>query len=521
MRVRIIVTFAAVALAAGLGGALAAPARAAVATSFDQRVRAADQHARQRLAATESRTRARQFAYYTVEDMWHYTGPTGWAAGFVPGGLWSGYQLSGSTWWRDRAAKRQSSIGAAKVSPLSVNLGALFYPSFARGYRLTGDKKMRATALLAAAHMAQRYDPVVGAMLSRPDDDFNVITDSLMKSQFLWWAVKNGGRPEYAEIARRHALTIARDFIRPDGSTWHMVFYDSETGAILRRAGGSAYSVDSTWARSQAWAVLGFAAAYRETGDEEFLIAARAVSDWYLDHLPADMVPYWDFGAPDIPLAPRDSSSAAIAASGLLDLALVDPDASCRARYEEAARQTLTTLMSGAYTSYETNPAVLLHGTYSWHMGIVDRGLAYGDAFFLEALLRLRRFAPDAAPVAVVRARASTGTAAAAVDGNLATDWVSRGRRSLDVRLDATREVGAVRVALYRGDDRAAVLRILVSTDGRRWRLARQTMTSGETAGYETLSFSPKEARWVRVECSGTTRGRVNRIAEVGVYPAL
>ena len=72
----------------------------------------------------------------------------------------------------------------------------------------------------------------------------------------------------------------------------------------------------------QAWAVYGFTMAYRETGDRRLLDAARRVSDWFIDHLPPDRVPYWDFDAPGIPDAPRDSSAAAIAASGLLELAL-------------------------------------------------------------------------------------------------------------------------------------------------------------------------------------------------------
>jgi len=361
----------------------------------------------------------------------------------------------------------------------------------------------------------------VGAMLSRPKGDFNVIIDSLMKPQLLWWAAANGGPPSLANRARNHALTTARDFVRPDGSTYHIVYYDAETGAVLRRGQASGYDDDSTWARGQAWAILGFSAAYRETGDPELLDAARAVSDWYLANLPADLVPYWDFGDPAIPDAPRDSSAAAIAASGLVDLALVDPDPERRSAYEAAATAILESLMSPAYTSRRGDPSVLLHGTYLRSAGISDRGLAFGDTFYLEALLRLRRLAPDAAPLPVSRARASSGNAAAAVDGDLRTRWASRGRQTLDVRLTRAQQVGAVRVALYRGRDRAAALRILVSADGRHWRLARRTMTSGEAGGYETLTFAPRAARWVRIECSGTTRDSINRICEVEVYPAL
>ena len=58
------------------------------------------------------------------------------------------------------------------------------------------------------------------------------------------------------------------------------------------------------------------------------LDTARRVADWFTARLPADGVPRWDFSAPAG--APRDSSAAAIAASGLLELARLEPDAARR-----------------------------------------------------------------------------------------------------------------------------------------------------------------------------------------------
>lgn len=503
---------------------LLAPASAPAAggDSFSARVRATELHARQRIAATERAAAPGRYAYYTVGDVWKYSGPAGWAAGYVPGAMWSCYQVCGREWWRDEATGRQAAIGAASVTGDTLNTGALFFPSYVRAYSLTGEERFRRKGIEAATGAAQRFDPEVGAMLSRPNGRFNVIVDSLsVKPQLLWWAARNGGSPELADIARRHVLTAARDFLRPDGSTYHIVYYDPDTGAVLEQGQSSGYSADSTWARGQAWAILGFAAAYRREPEPVFLSAARSVSDWYLDHLPPDLVPYWDFGDPAIPEAPRDSSAAAIAASGLLDLALLDPDPGRRERYEAAARATLSSLMSDDYASFGANPAVLLRGTYLWRSGITDRGLAFGDAYFLEALLRLRRLAPDAPPLALDGARAVRGDAAAAIDGDPTTAWSSRGATALDVRLAGTRVVGAVRVAIARGDRRAAKLRILVSADGKRWRLAKLLMTSGESKGYEAFSFAPRQARWVRLSCDGTTAGPVNRIAEVEVYPEL
>ncbi len=161
----------------------------------------------------------------------------------------------------------------------------------------------------------------------RTPDGFFVNVDSLMDLHLLWWGAANGGSRAWREIARSHALTVARDLVRTDGSTCHVVLYDELSGEVLERRRGQGYSADSMWARGQAWAIDGFADAYRETRDPRCSRPSRRVADRYLLDLPEDWVPFWDFDAPGVPAEPRDSSAAAVAASGLIDLALLEPNA--------------------------------------------------------------------------------------------------------------------------------------------------------------------------------------------------
>ena len=90
----------------------------------------------------------------------------------------------------------------------------------------------------------------------------------------------------------------------------------------------------------------------------------------------------------------RDSSAAAIAACGLLELvrALPTLDAN-RAYYEEMALRIALSLTDN-YLARDDDPTegLLLHSVY--HMGSgkgVDQCCSWGDYFYLELLARLRQ----------------------------------------------------------------------------------------------------------------------------------
>jgi uncharacterized protein YyaL (SSP411 family) len=189
-------------------------------------------------------------------------------------------------------------------------------------------------------------------------------------------------------MAERHALTSARVHVRADGSTAHVALFDPATGALERTVTWQGYSDSSAWARGQAWAIRGFSAAYAQSRRPELLTAAQRAADWFIGHLPEDAVPYWDFRHPAIPNTERDASAAAIAASGLYDLARWS-DATAARRYRAAADRMLTALITHYMAPATPNGAVLLHSTGNRPQGgEIDVGIVYADYFFVEALLR-------------------------------------------------------------------------------------------------------------------------------------
>jgi unsaturated chondroitin disaccharide hydrolase len=220
-----------------------------------------------------------------------------------------------------------------------------------------------------------------------------MIIDCCMNLPLLYWATEQTANPSYATAARRHAEQAAKYLVRPDASTFHTYYMDTETGAPKYGKTNQGYSDTSCWARGQAWGIYGFALSFIYTGDTAFLSHSKRLADYFLARLPADGVAYWDLiftsGSEE-----RDSSAAAIAACGLLELSKHLPlcDTS-RARYEAAAAQMIRSL-SASYTS-KADPksnGLLLHSVYAKGAGLgIDECSIWGDYFYFEALVRVSR----------------------------------------------------------------------------------------------------------------------------------
>ncbi|MEJ2871718.1 glycoside hydrolase family 88 protein [Actinomycetospora sp. OC33-EN08] len=379
-------------LGAGTQVLTAPPARAADLTA--ETVRKDLAFAEARLAATAGRTATNAYPVRTgANGAWVTAGAGDWTSGFFPGALWQAYAHTKDPVWKQRAEAWQAGVEVNKTDDGSHDVGFQIFNTFGQDAVLTGDANAKAVALTAARTLSTRYNAKVGAIRSwdaRTDTTrYQVIMDNMMNLELLWWAAQNGGDPAWATIATNHAKTTARDFFRPDGGSWHVVNYNQATGAVASKYTHQGYSNDSTWSRGQAWAVHGFTMAYRFTKDAQFLTTARSSADYFLSRLPADKVPYWDFNLPSTAGQPRDSSAAAIAASGLVELSTLEPDATRKQRYLAGARDIIASLSTPAYLADgTTNQAVLLHGTQNKPSGSADTGIMFGDHYFIEALRR-------------------------------------------------------------------------------------------------------------------------------------
>jgi len=321
----------------------------------------------------------------------------GWTTSFWPGVLWLAYELTGDAAYYAAAERHITSFIRRvdeKIDLDTHDIGFLYTLSCVAPWRLKGHEAAKQAAINAAEHLMTRFLAKVGVFqawgkLDNPSLRGNTIIDSLMNMPLLYWASEVTRDPRFAEAARQHTRRVQENIIRPNNTTFHTFYWDVETGVPIRGSTAQGFADDSCWARGQAWAIYGFALNYRYTSDAAFLDAAQRCADYFISHLPADHVPYWDLVFGDGSNEDRDSSAGAIAVCGLHELLRYLPEGDRRQTYRTALDAMLTSLTEH-YAARADSNALLLHSVYDKpkHIG-VDEGCLWGDYFYMEALTRI------------------------------------------------------------------------------------------------------------------------------------
>jgi unsaturated chondroitin disaccharide hydrolase len=319
---------------------------------------------------------------------WGTTDRTGWTSGFFPGCLWLMHEHTGRADFRTWAEGWTIGLDAQKTDTTSHDLGFQILCSYGQGHRIAQVGGYSDVMLTAASSLDTRFNPTVGCIRSWSwgSWSFPVIIDNMMNLELLLWAAKNGGAATLSAHALSHTTQTIKNHVRADDTTYHLVDYDPNTGAVLWQGHYQGFSDESTWARGMAWGIYGMTMTYRYSSDATALGTAVRLADWFISHLPADHVPYWDFEAPNIPNEPRDTSAAAIVASALQELAVHVSDASKSAVYRSEADAIIRSLCSNYLTEGTPSSAIVKDAYY-----VEPRSAIFGDYYFLEALLRYKR----------------------------------------------------------------------------------------------------------------------------------
>lgn len=319
-----------------------------------------------------------------------------WTSGFYAGNLWYTYELTNDVFWKQKAMEFTAPIESEKNDKGTHDLGFKLYCSFGNGYRLNPNPAYKEVLLQSARTLCTRYNPTVRSMRSWDHSTdkwaFPVIIDNMMNLDLLFWAFKETQDSLFYNVAVNHANTTMKNHFRPDYSSYHVIDYDAKTGSVTKKNTHQGYSHESAWARGQAWALYGFSMCYRETGIKSYLEQAEKVAGFVLNHpnLPKDLIPYWDFNAPDIPNAPRDVSAAAIMASAFYEMSTLVPGKSNN--YKKIADQILKNIDKSYWCKPYTNGGFLLNNSTGHLPGNheINVPIVYADYYYLEAQVRKR-----------------------------------------------------------------------------------------------------------------------------------
>lgn len=322
-----------------------------------------------------------------------------WTNGFWAGLLWLAHGRNADEPFAEWAKDSELLLDRAMENffDLHHDVGFMWHISSVTRYKLEGNRDSLRRGMVAATILAGRFNlegrfirawNQAGESSDRSPSVKWAIIDCLMNLPLLYWASDESGDPRFRHIAIAHTETVMRHFIQSDGSSRHIVEFDPEHGGYLRSHAGQGYSSDSAWSRGCSWLLHGMALGAQYTGRPDFLAAAEHAARFFLDNLPEDQVPWCDFKAPTNQF--KDSSAAAIAASGLLTLAELVPPA--RKEFYRAGSLRILTSLSERYRAPAHDEALLAHGCVAYHTKFLDQqdsSLIYGDYFYVEALVKL------------------------------------------------------------------------------------------------------------------------------------
>lgn len=320
-----------------------------------------------------------------------------WTSGFFPGTMWFMYELTKDAKWEKLGVKYTENLDSAKYLTWHHDIGFMINCSYGNAYRITKNPAYKEVIFAAAKSLSTRFRPIPGVIQSWEENlswqgkkgwMCPVIIDNMMNLELLFEATNLSKDSTFRKMAISHADVTMANHFRSDYSSYHVVDYDKIKGGVRSKCTAQGYSDESAWARGQAWALYGYAICYRETKDKKYLDFADKIYNFIFTNknMPEDLVPYWDFNAPNIPNEPRDASAAAIIASALYELSTFD-----RPEYKKTADKIITSLSSDKYRAIigTNGNFLLMHSVGSIpHGHEIDVPINYADYYFLEALLR-------------------------------------------------------------------------------------------------------------------------------------
>ncbi len=286
------------------------------------------------------------------------------------------------------------------------DVGFVFSPSCVAFYKMTGSEEAKEAALKAAEILYEvsysekggfvlRWGPAGKSMEERYAAFCRTMMDTMFNIPLFFWAAEMTGEEKYLKAALSQCDITNKYLVRADGSTNHHYQFEQGTYKPLYGVTLQGNSNDSTWSRGHSWGVYGYPIAYSYIKEAYMLPLQRDLTYYFLNHLPEDYIPYWDFDfiSGD---EPRDTSAAAVAACGMLEAVKYMEEVDINKEiYVNAAHLIINSIID-RYTKNPEDYDGLITGVTVMRRSknYEDEGCTpYGDYFYLEALMRMKN--PD------------------------------------------------------------------------------------------------------------------------------
>ncbi len=338
--------------------------------------------------------------YYPERQKYGFSNSGWWCSGFYPGTLLYLYEENKDATFYKEAMRIDELLKKEQFNTGTHDLGFMMFCSFGNANRISPQPEYKEILLNSAKSLSTRFNPTIGCIKSwdsKDPNDFLVIIDNMMNLELLFWATRVSGDSSFYKIAVTHANTTMQHHFRPDYSSYHVLNYNKETGAVKQKKTAQGFADESAWSRGQAWGLYGYTVMYRETKDKKYLDQANHIAHFILSNpnLPADKIPYWDYNATGMPNVLRDASAASIAAAALIELSGYATPAQAK-EYMQATETMLRSLSAPPY-----KPAVGTNGGFLVQHCVghlpqkseVDVPLTYADYYFVEAMKRYKALA--------------------------------------------------------------------------------------------------------------------------------
>ncbi len=336
---------------------------------------------------------------------WVATDDGDWTGGYYVGMHWLALKVAPNPAMEARAHALAARIGDRSAQHSVFKSFPVYYGDVI-GAMLADRPQLRETALACAKSLVKMYNPALGLIPlgSQAEEGAHIgagetSIDSMQTAPFLYWAARETNDPAMRDVAFHHADRILGLHLRADDSFIQSSSLDPMSGKLLRHYTHKGISDTSTWGRAQGWGMLFSTMSYlHERTQTRWLESAMRGADWWMAHVPADRIAFWDFDDPKIPDTERDSAATSIAVAALLRLATVAPEPKAKA-YRLFAEETAAALVERCLTPVGANdrraPGMLTNACFNKrpdarpHDAGTNCEFIVGDYYFFESLLAL------------------------------------------------------------------------------------------------------------------------------------